>query len=110
MANVTKFRSSQIQRRGVRPCPGGLPSVPNPGWLHTPPRHTMRSISFRELFSSLIALAFGISMFVYSQAQTQVGYTTLTSDSGTPVPVATALFTFTNPNGILVSQAGVAAA
>jgi hypothetical protein len=51
-----------------------------------------------------------ISSPLYSQSQIQVGYTLLTADPGTSVPVGSALFSFTNPQGILVSQAGVAAA
>ncbi len=40
-------------------------------------------------------------------SQIQVGYTVLTSDEGSPSPTGTALFTYTNPSGTLVSQAGV---
>ena len=41
--------------------------------------------------------------------QIQVGYTVLTPDGGGQAPTGTALFTFTNGSGILVSQAGVGA-
>jgi sugar lactone lactonase YvrE len=48
--------------------------------------------------------------FAQGQARLQVGYTVMTADPGTTLPVATALFSYTNSAGILVSQAGVAAA
>jgi len=48
--------------------------------------------------------------FAQGQARLQVGYTVMTANPGTTVPVATALFSYTNPAGVLVSQAGVAAA
>ena len=37
----------------------------------------------------------------------QVGYTILRTDAGVTTPVGTALFTYTNSQGVLVSQAGV---
>lgn len=40
----------------------------------------------------------------------QVGYSIVTAGPGGTVPVATALFSFTNPNGALLWEAGVAAA
>ncbi len=55
-------------------------------------------------------LFIGIASFLFPQAQIQVGYTLLTADAGTSVPVGTALFTVTNSQGVLVSQAGVGAA
>jgi hypothetical protein len=58
----------------------------------------------------VLCMLVGIGSFLFSQSQTQVGYTLLSADSGTSVPVGTALFTYTNQQGILVSQAGVAAA
>jgi sugar lactone lactonase YvrE len=42
-------------------------------------------------------------------AQIQDGYTTLTADPGAPQPAGAALFSYTNPDGVLVSQAGVGA-
>ena len=48
-------------------------------------------------------------LFVYSQTPLQVGYAVLTADEESPIPVATALFGFTNSEGILVWEAGVAA-
>src|SRR6266568_4413064 len=58
---------------------------------------------------TLLAVCVAISSWLWPQAQLQVGYTILTADSGSTAPVAAALFSFSNPNGILVSQAGVAA-
>lgn len=55
----------------------------------------------------LIALA-TVGSWVRSDPQFQVGYTVLAPDSGR-VPVATALFSYSNPSGVLVSQAAVAA-
>jgi sugar lactone lactonase YvrE len=51
-----------------------------------------------------------IASFLFPQSQTQVGYTLLAADPGSSIPIGTALFTFTDSEGILVSQAGVAAA
>jgi sugar lactone lactonase YvrE len=44
-----------------------------------------------------------------AHAQIQDGYTTLTPDSGSPAPAGAALFSYTNPDGVLVTQAGVGA-
>ena len=57
------------------------------------------------LFGVLTALV----LWGYSQAPLQVGYAVLTADEGSPVPVATALFGFTNSEGVLVWEAAVAA-
>ena len=48
----------------------------------------------------------------YSQAQpqAQVGYAVLTPNVGMPTPVASALFTYSNSSGIIISQAGVGSA
>jgi sugar lactone lactonase YvrE len=51
-----------------------------------------------------------LSLALFSQARLQVGYAVLTATSGTWLPVASALFSYTNPAGVLVSQAGVGAA
>ncbi len=69
----------------------------------------MIRISRRMAFPSLCALV-GLASFLFPQSQTQVGYTVFTADSGSSVPVGTALFSVFNSEGILVSQAGVAAA
>ena len=69
----------------------------------------MRPNISRVAFLCLLIISFGITFFLFPQSQTQVGYMLLTADAGTRIPVATALFTFTNDAGILVSQAGVGA-
>jgi hypothetical protein len=52
---------------------------------------------------SALCILVCISSSLYSQSQIQVGYTLLTADPGNSVPVGSALFSFTNPQGILVS-------
>src|SRR5687768_6867366 len=47
---------------------------------------------------------------VYAQSSLRVGYTILTADDGSTLPIASALFTYANSSGVLVSQAGIAAA
>ncbi|MDA2934593.1 hypothetical protein MYX82_09655 [Acidobacteria bacterium AH-259-D05] len=46
--------------------------------------------------------------FIYAQ-DLKVGYAVITADAGSSVPVGTALFSFTNSEGVLVWEAGVAA-
>src|SRR5207249_11421744 len=65
--------------------------------------------ALRRTCLTVLAAFVAISRWLWPQAQLQVGYAILTADSGSTAPVAAALFTFSNPNGILVSQAGVAA-
>ena len=55
-----------------------------------------------------ILLVSGV-LFVRSQSQLQAGYAMVTADAGTSLPVGTALFSYTNASGVLVSQAGVGA-
>src|SRR5437870_1230606 len=43
------------------------------------------------------------------QSSLQVGYSVITPDPGTRRPVGTALFSVTNSQGVLVSQAGIEA-
>ena len=57
----------------------------------------------------LIGSLAGLVLFVYSQNPLQVGYAVLTADTGSGVPVGTALFSSTNAEGVLVWEAGVAA-
>src|SRR5438046_255105 len=66
-------------------------------------------LAFRRTCLTVLAACFAISSWLWPQAQLQVGYAILTTDSGSTAPVAAALFTFSNPNGVLVSQAAVAA-
>lgn len=69
----------------------------------------MRTNIHRSAFLSFCSVIIGIALFVFPQSQTQVGYTLLTADSGSKIPVAAALFSYTNASGTLVSQAGVGA-
>ena len=57
-----------------------------------------------------IAIALGTLVWAYSQSQILVGYAVLTPNVGMPAPVASALFTYSNSSGIIVSQAGVGSA
>ena len=45
---------------------------------------------------------------VHSQGQTQVGYTVVTADPGAVLPAAAALFSYSNAQGVLVSEAAAA--
>jgi sugar lactone lactonase YvrE len=56
------------------------------------------------------AIVIAAAATAYSQAQIQAGYAVLTGNVGTAAPVASALFTFSNSAGIIVSQAGVGSA
>lgn len=69
-------------------------------------RHTLTSLG-----QGVVCLFAGIGLHavLHAQAQIQTGYTILTPDAGNGVPVASALFTYTNSSGVLVSQAGVGA-
>src|SRR6185436_8708137 len=49
------------------------------------------------------------SRWVYSQTQIQVGYAVITADVAGRLPVGTALFSYTNGDGVLVSEAAVGA-
>lgn len=57
-----------------------------------------------------LAAVIGLAVWVAAQTQTQVGYCVLTSDVGSSVPVGSALFSYRNSSGVLVSEAGVGAA
>src|SRR6266850_4799575 len=50
------------------------------------------------------------TLLLYSQSPTQVGYLILDADSSTRLPIGTALFSYTNTDGVLVSEAGVGSA
>ena len=65
--------------------------------------------SLRPAWVVLLSFCLCAGLAVFPQSQIQVGYALLSADPGTYVPVATALFTCTNSQGILISQAGVAA-
>jgi sugar lactone lactonase YvrE len=55
------------------------------------------------------ALLLGTSWSVLSQSQLQVGFAVIAADPGASLPVGTALFSYSNSSGVLVSQAGVGA-
>src|SRR5687767_10194709 len=76
---------------------------------HKPMRFVQLLASTRmPLLGSILALASILS--VYPQSSLRVGYTILTADDGSTLPVASALFTYANSSGVLVSQTGIAAA
>src|SRR5689334_7749163 len=60
-------------------------------------------------FLVVLSLIAGVAAWLSGQAQTQVGYTVLVSDAGSSSPVGSALFSYTNSAGVLVSEAGVGA-
>ena len=63
-------------------------------------------IRFR-LLTSTLALAVLSALLLYSQTTLVVGYAVLTADSGSRAPVGSVLFSYSNNDGVLVSQAGV---
>ena len=58
---------------------------------------------------ALLLLACAIGWWSYGQGTLQVGYTLVRLDTGSGLPVGTAVFSFTNGEGVLVTEAGVAA-
>ena len=65
---------------------------------------------FRQGFV-LVALILlgGLGRWTYAQDTLQVGYSKLRLESGTGIPVGTAVFSYTNGTGVLVTEAGVGA-
>ncbi len=57
----------------------------------------------------IVIVGLSLTLWVYAQQPFQVGYAALTVVPGVPAPVATALFSYPNRDGVLVSQAGVTA-
>ena len=70
-----------------------------------------RPFSARSIFIAfpVFVVLFLWALTVYSQGDLQVGYAVIEADPDSALPVATALFSFRNADGILVSEAGVAA-
>ena len=68
--------------------------------MQIPPRAWMRAFP--------VGAAAILSVSLFSQSQIQVGFTIMNAEPGSVAPVGSALFTYTNPSGTLVSQAGVA--
>ncbi len=63
----------------------------------------------RSLNFPFLAISICLASWIYPQAQVLVGYTVVRADAGTALPVGCALFSYADKDGILVSQAGVAA-
>ena len=61
-------------------------------------------------FFIVLLLIAGVVAWLGGQSQTQVGYTILAPDPAGNSPVGSALFSYTNSAGVLVSEAGVGAA
>src|SRR5262245_31282849 len=58
----------------------------------------------------VLGLLFTVSVYLRGQqGSLQVGYSLVTPDAGAGRPVGTALFSYTNSQNVLVSQAGVEA-
>ncbi len=69
-----------------------------------------KNMTKRAVAIAVIGAAVLLSVIlVISQAQVQVGYATLTPISGNSRPTGTALFTYSNADGVIMWQAGVAA-
>ena len=65
---------------------------------------------FRQRFVLVVLILWGgVGSWSYAQDTLQVGYSTLRLESGTGIPVGTAVFSYTNPTGVLVTEAGVSA-
>ncbi len=64
----------------------------------------------RRRFPPLAAFALALSLTTtLAQDPLRVGYVVLRANPGTPLPVASALYSLRNPDGVLISEAGVAA-
>src|SRR5438045_721278 len=70
----------------------------------------VRMASRKFVFVAICIGAFALLSRVSAQATVQVGYTVVTADTGTQLPVGSALFSYTNAAGVLVSESGVGAA
>ena len=57
----------------------------------------------------VLTLLGGTAWWSYAQTTLQAGYTVVRLTEGTQMPVGTAVFSFTNPDGVLVTEAGVGA-
>jgi len=60
-----------------------------------------------ERICRVAALVLGLAYVAHAQTSIQVGYATLTADSGNRVPVASALFAYRNSADVLISEAAV---
>ena len=68
----------------------------------------MININRRRLLTTLIVtVLFGMTAWwSYAQDTLQVGYSVVRLESGTGIPAGTAVFSFTNGDGVLVTEAG----
>ena len=57
----------------------------------------------------VLTLLGGAAWWSHGQTTIQVGYTLVRLNEGTEIPVGTAVFSYTNPDGVLVTEAGVGA-
>ena len=55
----------------------------------------------------VLILLGGLDWWSHAQTTLQAGYTVVRLDEGTQMPVGTAVFSFTNPDGVLVTESGV---
>ncbi len=71
----------------------------------------LAAMKFSRIFTMTAALLLLASLpaVLFTQSQLQVGYTLVSPGQGTAAPVGSALFSYTNAQGVLVSQAGVGA-
>ena len=69
----------------------------------------MRRSSIRIWLLPVLVLT-GAAWWSYAQGTIQVGYTVVTRNTGTEMPVGTAVFSYRNGDGVLVTEAGVGAA
>ena len=63
---------------------------------------------FEGVVTAVVVIALGPA--VQSQTDVRVGYAAAITESGSPAPVGSVLFTYTNTGGIVVSEAAVGAA
>ena len=69
----------------------------------------MRRSLTRIWFPAALAVT-GAVWWSYAQGTIQVGYTVVTRTAGTEMPIGTAVFSYRNGDGVLVTEAGVGAA
>ena len=70
---------------------------------------SLRQCQLIPIVSIAVALLGVGGRWSYAQDTLQVGYSVVRLESGTGIPVGTAVFSYTNPDGVLVTEAGVGA-
>ena len=73
-------------------------------------RKTMKHLLSGRQVILLLASLLAVMGMVLAQSTVQVGYSVFTADSGSRLPVGTALFRVSDSAGVVVSEAGVGAA